>query len=87
MFLLSESVGKTIRHLREIKHLSQEELSFLSDLHRTHIGAIERAEKNMTLATLVKIAKGLGVTPGYIVDTSLAMLTRECDENDDLTLI
>jgi len=31
-------------------------------LHYTHIGAIERGEKNWSIDTLVKVAKGLKVT-------------------------
>lgn len=53
--------GEKVRELRKEKGLSQEELSFKSDLHRTYIGMIERAEKNITLANIEKIAKGLNV--------------------------
>jgi transcriptional regulator with XRE-family HTH domain len=47
--------------LRKEKNLSQEELSFKADLHRTYIGMIERAEKNITLVNIEKIAKALNV--------------------------
>ena len=53
--------GEKLRELRKEKGLSQEELSYKSDLHRTYIGMIERAEKNITLANIEKIAKGLNV--------------------------
>lgn len=53
--------GEKVRELRKEKGLSQEELSYKSDLHRTYIGMIERAEKNITLANIEKIAKGLNV--------------------------
>ena len=53
--------GEKVRELRKEKGLSQEELSFKSDLHRTYIGMIERAEKNITLANIEKIAKALNV--------------------------
>jgi transcriptional regulator with XRE-family HTH domain len=55
------SFGEKVRELRKEKGLSQEELSFIADLHRTYIGMIERAEKNITLANIEKIAKALGV--------------------------
>jgi len=55
------SFGEKVRELRKEKGLSQEELSFKADLHRTYIGMIERAEKNITLANIEKIAKALGV--------------------------
>ena len=53
--------GDKVRELRKEKGLSQEELSFKADLHRTYIGMIERAEKNITLANIEKIANALNV--------------------------
>lgn len=42
-------------------NISQDELAFKADLHRTYIGMIERAEKNITLINIEKIANALGV--------------------------
>jgi len=53
--------GKNISKLRKERELSQEELAFKSGLHRTHIGMIERAERNITLLNIEKLATGLGV--------------------------
>lgn len=53
--------GKRVREIRKEKGLSQEELSFKADLHRTYIGMIERAEKNITLVNIEKIANALEV--------------------------
>ena len=55
------SFGDKVRELRKEKGLSQEELSYKEDLHRTYIGMIERAEKNITLTNIEKIAKALDV--------------------------
>ncbi len=55
------SFGSKVRELRKERDLSQEELSFKADLHRTYIGMIERAEKNITLINIEKIAKALEV--------------------------
>lgn len=55
-------IGVRIRQLRRERKLSQEDLGYKSDLHYTHIGAIERGEKNWSIDTLVKVAKGLKVT-------------------------
>jgi transcriptional regulator with XRE-family HTH domain len=41
--------------------ISQEELAHRADLHRTYIGMIERAEKNITLVNMEKIANALQV--------------------------
>jgi transcriptional regulator with XRE-family HTH domain len=53
--------GDKVRVIRKANGLSQEELSFKADLHRTYIGMIERAEKNITLTNIEKIAKALDV--------------------------
>ena len=53
--------GEKVRQIRKGKNMSQEELSFKANLHRTYIGMIERAEKNITLANIEKIAKALDV--------------------------
>jgi transcriptional regulator with XRE-family HTH domain len=53
--------GEKVRELRKEKGISQEELSYKADLHRTYIGMIERAEKNITLINIEKIAKALEV--------------------------
>ncbi|MFA5330559.1 MAG: helix-turn-helix transcriptional regulator [Prolixibacteraceae bacterium] len=53
--------GQRVREIRKGKNLSQEDLSFKADLHRTYIGMIERAEKNITLINIEKIALALDV--------------------------
>ena len=53
--------GERVRKIRKEKGLSQEELAYKADLHRTYIGMIERAEKNITLINIEKIANALEV--------------------------
>jgi transcriptional regulator with XRE-family HTH domain len=55
-------VGKNIRKLRETLGLSQDALSDLAGVHRTYIGMVERAERNITLVSLEKISKALRVS-------------------------
>jgi len=54
--------GNRVRKLRKEQGLSQEELAFRVDLHRTYIGMIERAEKNITLLNIEKIAFALNIS-------------------------
>jgi transcriptional regulator with XRE-family HTH domain len=54
--------GERVREIRKEKGLSQEELAHKADLHRTYIGMIERAEKNITLVNIEKIANALDVS-------------------------
>lgn len=49
--------GNKVRQLRNQKGWSQEELSFKSGFHRTYIGMIERAERNISLRNIARIAK------------------------------
>jgi len=67
--------GNRIRDIRMQRGLSQEQLAFKANLHRTYIGMIERAEKNITLENICKIAKAL--------DIKIADLLRTVDSNED----
>ena len=53
--------GENVRMYRNRLSISQEELAYKANLHRTYIGMIERAEKNITLVNMEKIANALGV--------------------------
>ena len=53
--------GNKIREERHKQRLSQEQLAEKAGLHRTYIGMIERAEKNITLVNIYKIAKALNL--------------------------
>ena len=52
-------VGRVIARLRTEKGLTQEVLSGLSDIGRTHLSAIERGERKPTLETLYRISNAL----------------------------
>lgn len=53
--------GYKVRELRLKQNISQEKLAEKANVHRTYIGMIERAEKNITLINIDKIAKALEV--------------------------
>jgi transcriptional regulator with XRE-family HTH domain len=48
-----------VRRFRQKKGLSQDRLAFLSGVHRTYIGAVERCEKNVSIDSMEKIALAL----------------------------
>jgi len=56
-----EIFGRNVQKIRKEKHISQEKLAEISGVHRTYVGMIERAEKNITLRNIEKIAKALNV--------------------------
>ena len=53
--------GNKVRELRQANNLSQEQLAFKAGLHRTYIGMIERAERNISIVNVEKIANALNV--------------------------
>lgn len=53
--------GQRVQKLRKKRNLSQEQLADMAGVHRTYIGMVERAEKNITLRNIKKIAKALDV--------------------------
>jgi len=60
--------GKKVREERQKKGISQERLGELAKVHRTYIGMIERAEKNITLTNMEKIARALGKRVNELVN-------------------
>lgn len=58
---IKEVIAINIKTLRKEKGIGQEQLSDLAGIHRTHMSLIERAQSNMTIEVLEKIAKALEV--------------------------
>lgn len=54
-------LSKNIKETRKSKSISQEKLAELSGLHRTYIGGVERAERNVSIDNIAKIAKALNI--------------------------
>lgn len=59
---IKEILAENVRVYRNINGLSQEQLAEISGLHRTYIGSVERKERNVTLNTLICLAKALNTT-------------------------
>ena len=60
-------VGNVIKQYREKKNLSQEVLSGLADIGRTHLSAIERGERKPTLETFYKISQSLEISSSELM--------------------
>lgn len=58
---IDQSIAHVIKELREKKGLSQEQLSFDADLHRTYISQLERGVKSVTVKSLIKITNALEI--------------------------
>lgn len=59
---LRNILAENIRAIRAQQGLSQEQLAASCGLHRTYIGSVERAERNISLSSLECIARALGLT-------------------------
>lgn len=60
-------VGQTIAFFRKQKGISQEVLSGLADIGRSHLSAIERGERKPTLETLYRLCSALDVKMSTVV--------------------
>jgi len=58
---LKDILGRNIKYYREMRHLSQEQLSFRADMNRNYLGDIERGKRNPTIKNVEKIAKALEI--------------------------
>jgi len=64
---LHVAFGLVVRRTRQKRALSQEELGERSDLHRNHIGRIERGDLAPTLRTVETIAAALETAPSTLI--------------------
>jgi len=55
-------LARNIRLRRSVLGISQEVLADLCGLHRTYIGGIERAERNVSIDNIEKLADALEVS-------------------------
>lgn len=60
-------VGGVIQKYRESKGLSQEVVSGLADIGRTHLSAIERGVRKPTLDTFFKLAVAMDIKPSELM--------------------
>lgn len=54
--------AENLRKARHAKGLSQEDLAELARLHRTYVGSVERAERNVSIDNMERLAAALGVS-------------------------
>ena len=63
----NEIIGQTIKRLRRQKGMSQELLSGLAGIARTHLTMIENGTKQANFETLCKLAAALELKPSELV--------------------
>jgi len=80
----ANQLAKNVRLLRTVRGWSQETLALNAGLGRTFVGAIERAERNLTLATAEKIANAFQLTIADLLSqhTNEALLNALTNNNN-----
>ena len=63
----AERLGKNLKRIRTAKDISQGEISRRLNTDKSFISNIEAGKTNPTLATIVKIAKAIGISVGELM--------------------
>lgn len=64
---VEQQFAANLLRCRKAAGLSQEQLAFRAELHRTEIGMVERGARMVRLDTLLKLAGALGVEPSNLL--------------------
>jgi transcriptional regulator with XRE-family HTH domain len=62
--------GREVARLRKLLGISQEELAFRAEVHRTYISQLERGLKSPTLSVILRLSHALKVSASRIVATT-----------------
>ena len=65
---IAAAFGQRVREARLAAGMTQEALAEASGLHVTFVGNVERGYRVPTVPTLIKLAEGLGVPTGTLVE-------------------
>lgn len=73
---LLTALSHTVRERRELLRLSQEEVAHRARLHRTYISDIERGARNLSLKSLVDLARALELSTSELIITAEERLPK-----------
>ncbi len=73
----AEIVGRVLQRYREKRNLSQEVVSGLAGIGRSHLSAIERGERRPTMDTFYKICEAMQYKPSEV----MAAIEEECEKH------
>ena len=66
-----KAFSQAVREVRKQLHLTQEQLSERCNMHPVFISEIERGIRNPSLDTILKLAEGLELEPGELINMAL----------------
>jgi transcriptional regulator with XRE-family HTH domain len=61
------AIGATVRARRQEYGVSQEALAHVTGIDRSHMGRIERGERNLSVLNLIRIAGALDISPSRLL--------------------
>ena len=67
------SFADLLRHLRTAAALSQEELAERAEIHRTHVGFVERGQRSPSVDVVVRVGAALGVSASRLLAEAEAL--------------
>lgn len=62
------AIGTAVRSYRKEQGFSQEALAHMTGIDRSHMGKIERGERNLSILNLIRIAEALQCTPSKLLN-------------------
>jgi len=79
---LAQELGGRIRQLRVDRGWTQGQLADRADLDPKYVGAIERAEKNTTIAIIERLIAAFGVTARDFFDFKVRRVPARADADE-----
>lgn len=67
MNTIRQTLSTNIKKNRLRQNMSQEDLAFQCELHRTYISDVERCNRNISIDNIAKIASALHVSPADLL--------------------
>ena len=65
-----------MRHERERNGISQDVFAELAHVHRTHVGSVERGERNLTLKNIAAFSQALGLPASKLLAKAEALIDK-----------
>lgn len=67
---LLPKLGQAVREVRKAQGMSQEALADAAGIDRSHMGKIERGERNVSVLNIARVAKALNVSVAYLMTSA-----------------
>ncbi len=65
---IQKAFGRRVQQLRKKADMSQEKFALSIDMDRTYLASIEAGRRNISIKNIKKIADGLNVSIGELLD-------------------